>query len=245
LYVSFHSIFPPLLTFFVSLASIKTLPNLLTWATKSYGDKSLTFITSPTTMETNSVAWLESATRALAYSFIKAFNGPSNEGVSSVTNAKKPIVIVYLSSHQDNMLAVWAAIRAGFVPCLLPNLTAQLEHRRAHIEHLNSLLSSADTKPVWLTHQTGAGQLNETAVTGLNIKLFNELKKVSESDVAPSDFHLAPVDPDSEAVLFLTSGSTGFSKAVVHTHKTILAACQSKGVAYSLDQDSVIMNCMF
>jgi hypothetical protein len=89
------------------------------------------------------------------------------------------VIIVYL---QDNMLAVWAAVRSGFVPCLLPNLTAKLDHRRGwHIEHLNALLSSFDSNPIWLTHQTGAGRLNETGVTVLNIQLFDVLKKSTET----------------------------------------------------------------
>jgi acyl-CoA synthetase (AMP-forming)/AMP-acid ligase II len=142
------------------------------------------------------------------------------------------------------MLAVWAALRSGFVPCLLPNLTAQLDHRKARVQHLNSLLGSASSKPIWLTHQTGAGQLNETGIDGLNVKMFDDLKKAASSGDDYSVLESDPVDPDSEAILFLTSGSTGFSKAVVHTHKTILAACYSKGAAYELNDQSNLMNCM-
>ena len=213
---------------------------MLTWAAKTYGSRALTFVTSPTVSEVNDVTWLESSVKAMAYSFMTAF-GSSTIGASST--GKKPIVIVYLSSHQDNMLAVWSALCAGFVPCLLPNLTAQLDHRKAHIEHLNSLLTSDSVKPIWLTHQIGSGQLNEAGAAGLNIKLFDDIKKATEVQECPKDFHFAPADPDSEAILFLTSGSTGFSKAVVHTHRTILNACVSKAEAYKLTPESTIMNC--
>ena len=225
-----------------SLATPSTLPQMLTWAAKTYGNRSLTFITSPTAAETNDVVWLESSVKAMAYSFMTAF-GSSTIGASSV--GKKPIVIIYLSSHQDNMLAVWSALCAGFVPCLLPNLTAQLDHRKAHIEHLNSLLTSDSVKPIWLTHQIGSGQLNEAGATCLNIKLFDDIKKAAEAQECPNDFQFAPAEPDSEAILFLTSGSTGFSKAVVHTHRTILTACASKAEAYKLTPASTIMNCEF
>jgi len=213
---------------------------MLTWAAKTYGNRSLTFVTSPTAAEANDVAWLESSVKAMAYSFMTAF-GSSTIGASST--GKKPIVVVYLSSHQDNMLAVWSTLCAGFVPCLLPNLTAQLDHRKAHIEHLNSLLTSDSVKPIWLTHQIGSGQLNEAGATGLNIKLFDDIKKAAEAQGCPKDFCFAPSEPDSEAILFLTSGSTGFSKAVVHTHRTILTACVSKAEAYKLTPRSTIMNC--
>ena len=212
-----------------------TLPDMLTWAAKTYKNRALTFVTSPTTAEAKDVAWLESSVKTIAYFFTIAFG-------SSITG-KKPIIIVYLSSHQDNMLAIWAALYAGFVPCLLPNLTAQLDHRRAHIKHLNTLLTSDSVQPVWLTHQIGSGQLNEVDVTGLNIKLFDDIKMAGETQEGPKDFRFVPADPDSEAILFLTSGSTGFSKAVVHTHRTILNACMSRAEAYKSTLDSTVMNC--
>lgn len=222
-------------------ANLGTLPEMLTWAAKAHGNRSsLTFVTSPTTTEVNDVAWLESSVKAMAFSFMSTF-GSSNIGASST--GKKPIVIVYLSSHKDNMLAVWSTLCAGFIPCLLPNLTAQLDHRKAHIEHLNSLLTSDGVKPIWLTHQIGSGQLNEAGATGLNIKLFDDVKKAAEAQECPKDFRFAPAEPDSEAILFLTSGSTGFSKAVVHTHRTILNACVSKAEAYKLTPKSTLMNC--
>jgi len=140
-------------------------------------------------------------------------------------------------------LAVWSAICAGFVPCLLPNLTAQLDHRKAHIEHLNSLLTSDGVKPIWLTHQIGSSQLNEAGAAGLNIKLFDDIKNAAEGLGCPKGFKPVPAEPDSEAILFLTSGSTGFSKAVVHTHRTILNACMSKGETYKLTPKSTIMYC--
>ena len=212
---------------------------MLTWAVKTHGKRSLTFVSSPTATETNDITWLESSVKATAFLFMAAF-GSSHIGASST--GKKPIVIVYLSSHRDNMLAVWSALYAGFVPCLLPNLTAQLDHRKSHIEHLDSLLTSDGVKPVWLTHQIGSGQLNEAGAVGLNIKLFDDIKK-SGVQGFPKDFKFAPAEPDSEAILFLTSGSTGFSKAVVHTHRTILSACVSKAEAYKLTPKSTIMNC--
>jgi acyl-CoA synthetase (AMP-forming)/AMP-acid ligase II len=221
-------------------ANLSTLPEMLSWAAKTYGDRTLTFVTSPTATEVNNVAWLESSVKAMAYAFMTSF-GSSTIGASST--GKKPIVIVYLSSHQDNMLAVWSALCAGFIPCLLPNLTAQLDHRKAHIEHINSLLTSDSVKPIWLTHQIGSGQLNEAGATCLNIKLFDDIKKAAASQECPKGFQFAPAEPDSEAILFLTSGSTGFSKAVVHTHRTILKACISKAEAYKLTPKSTIMNC--
>ena len=213
---------------------------MLTWAAKTYGSGSLTFITSPTTAETKDLAWLESSVKVMAYSFLNVFGSPT---VGAPPTGKRPIVVIYLSSHQDNMLAVWSALYSGFVPCLLPNLTAHLGHRKAHIEHINSLLTSDSIKPIWLTHQIGSAQLDEAGATGLNIKLFDDIKKIAETQGCPKDFNFTPADPNSDAILFLTSGSTGFSKAVVHTHRTILSACASKAKAFKLTPKSTTMNC--
>ncbi|KAG6327754.1 hypothetical protein ID866_11335, partial [Astraeus odoratus] len=85
----------------------------------------------------------------------------------------------------------------------------------------------------------GADQL--LSIPGLELHLFSELKEAAAaSDASGFEAHQPKVD--DEAVFFLTSGSTGFSKAVVHTHRTLLAACYSKGVSYGLTSDTKILN---
>ena len=135
------------------------------------------------------------------------------------------------------MAAVWACLLAGYVPCLQPALSAQQAHKEGHVAHVKNLFSSA----TWLTNESGADQVQ--SISGLDIHLLSELKASAED--LDTDFVVHQPKPDDEAILFLTSGSTGFSKAVVHTHRTVIAACYAKGQSYGLTSESKIMNCEF
>ncbi|KAG2113448.1 atromentin synthetase [Suillus discolor] len=146
------------------------------------------------------------------------------------------VIIVYLTEHEDNMAAVWSCLLAGYVPCLQPALSAQQTHKEGHVAHIKNLFESA----IWLTSEIGAEQIS--TISGLDVHLLSELKaSVDKFSVAP-DWVAHEAKPDDDAILFLTSGSTGFSKAVVHTHRTILSACRAKGQSYSLTSESRVLN---
>ncbi|KAG2136556.1 atromentin synthetase [Suillus bovinus] len=146
------------------------------------------------------------------------------------------IIVVYLTEHEDNMAAVWACLMAGYVPCLQPTLSAQQAHKEGHVAHIKNLFGSA----TWLTNEVGAEQIS--TISGLDIHLLSELKASAETFDVSVDWVAYEAKPDDEAILFLTSGSTGFSKAVVHTHRTILAACHAKGHSYGLTSESQVLN---
>ncbi|KAG1869226.1 atromentin synthetase [Suillus tomentosus] len=146
------------------------------------------------------------------------------------------VIIVYLTEHEDNMAAVWACLLAGYVPCLQPALSAQQMHKEGHVAHIKNLFGSA----IWLTSEIGAEQIS--TISGLDVHLLSELKaSVEKFSVAP-DWVAHEAKPDDDAILFLTSGSTGFSKVVVHTHRTILSACRAKGQSYGLTSESRVLN---
>ncbi|KAG2748262.1 atromentin synthetase, partial [Suillus brevipes Sb2] len=149
---------------------------------------------------------------------------------------KGSVVVVYLTEHEDNMAAVWACLLAGYVPCLQPALSAQQAHKEAHVAHIKNLFGSA----IWLTSEIGAEQIS--SISGLDLHLLSELKASAEKFNVAANWVAYEAKPDDEAILFLTSGSTGFSKAVVHTHRTILAACRAKGQSYGLTSESRILN---
>ncbi|KAG1897828.1 atromentin synthetase [Suillus fuscotomentosus] len=146
------------------------------------------------------------------------------------------IVVVYLTEHEDNMAAVWACLLAGYVPCLQPALSAQQAHKEGHVAHIKNLFGSA----IWLTNELGAEQIS--TISGLEVHLLSELKGSAETFNVSADWVGYEAKADDEAILFLTSGSTGFSKAVVHTHRTIIAACRAKGKSYGLTSESRVLN---
>ncbi|KAG1769937.1 atromentin synthetase [Suillus placidus] len=168
-----------------------------------------------------------------------AFNQDVRNLARAILEWGKPrgsIVIVYLTEHEDNMAAVWACLLAGYLPCLQPMLSAQQAHKEGHVAHINNLFSSA----TWLTNELGVAQIS--SIPGLEVHLLSVVKSLGEKFTVAADWVAYEPKPDDDAILFLTSGSTGFSKAVVHTHRTILAACRAQGQNYGLTSESKILN---
>ncbi|KAG2035527.1 atromentin synthetase [Suillus americanus] len=146
------------------------------------------------------------------------------------------VVVVYLKEHEDNMAAVWACLLAGYLPCLQPALSAQQAHKEGHVAHIKNLFASA----TWLTSELGAEHIS--TISGLDVHLLSELKTSAEKFTVAADWVAYEAKPDDDAIMFLTSGSTGLSKAVVHTHRTILAACRAQGENYGLTSKSKVLN---
>lgn len=210
----------------VARTSPETLLDLLSQAASRYPTHELGFITSSahdSSIQTKTFAEFAQNARSLAQA-IRAWGKPTGS-----------IVVVYLTEHEENMAAVWACLLAGLVPCLQPALSAQQSHKEGHVGHIKGLFGSA----TWLTNETGAEQL--LSIPDLDIHLFSELKESAASQDV-SEFKAHEAKADDEAILFLTSGSTGFSKAVVHTHRTVLAACYAKGQDYRLTSETKILN---
>lgn len=211
----------------MSAALPVTLHDVLSQATERYPSHELGFITSSAH---------DSSIRATTFS---SFNQYVRNLARAMLDWEKPagsVIVVYLTEHEDNMAAVWACLLAGYVPCLQPALSAQQAHKEGHVAHIKNLFSSA----IWLTNESGADQVN--SITGLEIYLLSELKTSASKYHVPTDWVARTAQPDDEAILFLTSGSTGFSKAVVHSHRTILAACSAKGEAYGLTPNTNVLN---
>ncbi|KAH7886559.1 putative quinone synthetase [Phlebopus sp. FC_14] len=204
-----------------------TLLDVLSQAAERYPSHELGFITSSahdSSIQTKTFSSFNQQVRNLARALVE-LGKPAGS-----------IIVVYLTEHEDNMAAVWACLVAGYVPCLQPALSAQQAHKEGHVAHIKNLFGSA----IWLTNETGAEQVG--SISGLEIHLFSELKAAAEGYTVSADWVAHAAQPDDEAILFLTSGSTGFSKAVVHTHRTILAAAAAKGESYGLTSESKILN---
>jgi acyl-CoA synthetase (AMP-forming)/AMP-acid ligase II len=212
----------------MSPAPSVTLSDILTQAAKRYPSHELGFVASSAH---------DSSIRVTTFS---SFNQYVRNLARTMLDWKKPtgsVILVYLTEHEDNMAAVWACLLAGYIPCLQPALSVHQAHKESHVAHIKNLFSSA----IWLTTEVGAEQVN--SISGLEIHLLSELKASALNYHVPADWVASTAKPDDDAILFLTSGSTGFSKAVVHTHRTIFAACYAKGEAYGLTPNTKVLNC--
>ncbi|KAG1898712.1 atromentin synthetase [Suillus fuscotomentosus] len=204
-----------------------TVHDIITQAVNRYPLHKISFITSSahdSSIQTKTFSAFNQYVRNLARAMLE-WGKPTGS-----------IIVVYLTEHEENMATIWACLMAGYVPCLQPVLSAQQAHKEAHVAHIKNLFESA----IWLTNELGAEQIS--SIDGLEVHLFSDLKASAETFTVPADWVAFEPKPDDHAMLFLTSGSTGFSKAVVHTHRTIIAACHAKELRFGPPSESRVLN---
>ncbi|MBV9012803.1 MAG: non-ribosomal peptide synthetase [Pseudonocardiales bacterium] len=143
--------------------------------------------------------------------------------------ARKNIVLL-LERSAEFIPAFWACLLGGYVPCPLLPIRVDTTRWAAQIKHVNDLLDS----PPWLTTSDINAEIPTSEHT--EIAIFDEL-----SDGEPeSRIHSA--DPSDLAILMLTSGSTGNSKAVMLSHGNLLSALAGKADRLELTSGDNTMN---
>ncbi|MBO8184115.1 non-ribosomal peptide synthetase [Streptomyces spirodelae] len=125
--------------------------------------------------------------------------------------------------------AFWGCVLSGVVPC---PFTPPADSSRAYeqLDHLRTLLG----EPLVVAPKAVGGELPDV---GLRTVTTEELSQTA----AEHEQHHRPA-PDDLALLMLTSGSTGSSKAVRLTHANLLAAQAGKAGALDLGPDDTTMN---
>ncbi|KAK9680730.1 hypothetical protein K7432_015867 [Basidiobolus ranarum] len=174
-----------------------------------------------------------------AYSIGKELHGLTQ-------NTTRQTVVLYFDNHQDTIDHFWGALAAGFLPCVLGTLKGDNEKKEMELSHLHSLLD----KPIFLCRQKDQSELNSfnpdlhiqpidnfNAQNNLEANIdLNELETSLSLDLNNQN------TLDEVAVLLLTSGSTGNSKAVEHTHANVLIATKFKVDDYQLESTDTVLN---
>jgi acyl-CoA synthetase (AMP-forming)/AMP-acid ligase II/thioesterase domain-containing protein len=139
-------------------------------------------------------------------------------------NAK---VALLVEGPVDFIPAFWACVLGGFVPCPLVPIRNDPERWATHLAHVDSLLDH----PLLVTTRAMKRDFPD-----LNAAELESLRDWARGE--PS-YSAQPTDP---AVLVLTSGSTGNSKAVVLTHGNLLASMAGKTQKQQMSAVDITLN---
>lgn len=122
-------------------------------------------------------------------------------------------IVLLLERPEDFLPAFWATILGGYLPCPLALPSNDPQRKARQISHLDRLLEG----PLFVgTESQLAG------MSGVRSVALTQLRVAFPADPTPS---FRPEDP---ALLMLTSGSTGSSKAVILTHANLLSSMAAK-----------------
>lgn len=125
-------------------------------------------------------------------------------------------IVLLLEQAADFIPAFWACVLGGYVPCPLLPIRVDTTRWAAQLRHVNDLLDS----PLWLT--TSDIKAEMPILEHTRVAIFDELL-----DSEPES-RIHDADPSDLAMLMLTSGSTGNSKAVMLSHGNLLSALAGK-----------------
>jgi len=195
--------------------SASTLPQLLESAARDRS-RGVTFVGGP----------------ALSYAELRECALRIAQGLRGHGTVPGDRVLISAGDPESFFRAFWGCVLAGAVPCPMAP-PADPARAQAQLEHLRTLLGD----PLMVVPKADYGELPDA---GLHTVTVEELSHAPSDDDRPVQQHVP--DPDDLALLMLTSGSTGSSKAVRLTHANLLAAQAGKSGALDLGPADTTMN---
>ncbi len=122
-------------------------------------------------------------------------------------------VLLLLEAARDFIPAWWACVLGGYVPCPLPPIRNDSDRWARHLAHVESLLE----RPLLIATSALREELPDLRSVDIDTLRLGKPANL---------FHEAR--PEELAILMLTSGSTGNSKAVALTQGNLLASMAAK-----------------
>ncbi|KAL4886386.1 putative polyketide synthase PksJ [Aspergillus karnatakaensis] len=157
------------------------------------------------------------------------------------------IVLIHFHTQLETIVWFWASVLAGCVPCLSTQLVNNRDARLAHFQHLHSLLldplviTSAQIQHSDFAETTLLRVITKEDIESTETGPMGNYKTDTTNSHMLTHNRAAPSTRDN-AVLMLTSGSSGNAKAVCLTHRQIFAAVRGKLAALPLPHGTTLLN---
>ena len=143
------------------------------------------------------------------------------------------VVLIHLSDHLDSIIWFWSVLYAGGLPAMSTPFSNNPEHRVLHIKHLSKMLKD----PLCLTNMKAIDQFSgQYSLQPVAIESLGAPPAVAR------DRHRKIPSSNDNALLMLTSGSTGDAKAVCLSHGQVLSAITGKSSIIRLPEDGSFLN---
>ncbi|KAG8738288.1 hypothetical protein FRC10_007064 [Ceratobasidium sp. 414] len=156
---------------------------------------------------------------------------------------KKRVVMCHSDSHLEQITLFWACLFAEAIPCLLPKLAHDDEHRTAYLRHLSSVLVSETSPPIPPLAIASDGLESQLdCCLELEKTTIGALLQVTQARAGHRPFGSKGDRWDDVLCLHLTSGSTGFPKAVAITHGNALSASAGKSTIHGNGPETRFLN---
>jgi acyl-CoA synthetase (AMP-forming)/AMP-acid ligase II len=143
-------------------------------------------------------------------------------------NHQSRVVVLLLERALDFLPAFWACVLGGYIPCPVAPAFSDQERWAKTIAHANDLLG----RPLFIGTARSQCHL-PTTVDSVNLADLRQSPPFAE----PSGSGLLDT-----AILMLTSGSTGNSKAVALTNANVLASMAGKNKRQLLTASDITLN---
>ncbi|RYO96765.1 hypothetical protein DL763_003041 [Monosporascus cannonballus] len=147
-------------------------------------------------------------------------------------------VLLHLDDHSNFVLWFWAVLLANGLPVASSPLSQDEHHRQSQVQRLYTLLES----PICITRERSKGpferHFGRLLLTVESLLVMNQ----PSSSAIQLGCCEETYGSDGLAMLMLTSGSTGNSKAACLTHRQVIAAVTGKANVRQLPSDQAFLN---